>query len=156
MAYLAYEIAQSDSIALAGRRDVVLHITLAHFGRISREQGQALATWLYRTAPSMPSAIEFIAGDVVIFGTPEEPVVARLLEAPGADLHAMRRGLVEAADFLGVRASTRFDPWMPHVTVGSGVYTSVGVAVRPAFTVTRIGLFEAPVFSHYSFPMGSQ
>lgn len=156
MAYVALEVPQRYSIALAGRGDVVLHITLAHLGKITCEQGQIVASWLARAAKAYPHAIHFLADSVSVFGTPESPVVARVVKpvVPNFDLVKARTGIVDTIRTLGIAVSDRFEPWIPHVTVGTDIGSLDGVRPSDQFFTTRIGLFAAPVFNHYSFPLG--
>lgn len=158
MAYIGFEIPRVFTPGLTGSDDADLHLTLVHLGKLNQAQGTSIAAWLKRVASNLPSTIPLLATDVATFGTPESPVLARLIESEeawaGFDLHNFRRGIVDTLRTMGVAVSTQFEPWRPHITVGTDIGAYPAVRRSVSLVVTRIGLYGAPVFSSYSWPLG--
>lgn len=156
MAHIALEISQSDSQAISGYADAVLHITMCHLGKITWLQSRQIVQGLQaQDDVYRPPVLKLRATDFVIFGSPEEPCLVRKVVCDNYDLEGARQRLAVALESLGVFVSKTYDPWIPHVTVGLGKHGSTYFAQPDAhFEVRRIGLFAAPLILHWSFPLG--
>lgn len=152
MAHIALEISQRHSQSISGRADAVLHLTLCHLGKITWEQSQVIAGSLKRGARSLPASLVMRATDYLVFGPPEAPIMVRKVTCDSFDLESHRAGLVEALERNGLPVSRQYEPWVPHVSVGpkDASYASGDAP----FTITRVGLFAAPMILHYSFYLG--